>query len=78
MGALVRGFHLPLPIDLQGLCMYVAYYFMLSVLLFGVGAPVLLFGMGALVLPYYRCFCILFFFFLVLLFGEGAPVLIVV
>jgi uncharacterized membrane protein len=61
MGALVRDFHLPLPIDSQGFFTYVAYYLMLLVLLFGVHAPVLIFGMGASMIPYCRYFCILFF-----------------
>lgn len=61
MGALVKDFHLPLPIYSQGFCMYIVYYLMLSTLLFGVHAPVLIFGMGALMLPYCRYFFILFF-----------------
>ena len=51
MGASVRDFHLPLPIDSQGFCMYVAYYLMILVLLFGVHASVLIFGMDAPMLP---------------------------
>ena len=47
MGVLVRDIHLPLPIDSQAFSTYNAYYFMLSVLLFGVGALVLIFGIGA-------------------------------
>ena len=63
MDVLVKGFHLPLPIDSQGFCTYTTYYIMLSMFLFGMGAPILIFGMVVSVLPYCKYFCILFFFY---------------
>jgi hypothetical protein len=50
MGASIRDVFLPLLVDSQGFYMYVAYYFMLLVLLFGVGASVVILGMGRLIL----------------------------
>ena len=76
MDALARDFHLPLPIYSQDLCTYVAYYFILLVLLFGVGALLLIFGMSAPVLLYYRFFCILFFVLVALIFHGHTDALI--
>ena len=67
-GCTIRDFHLPLPIDSQGFYMYTAFYFMLLVPLFNMGAPIL---------PYYRYFSIIYIFSLLLLFSEGALMIII-